>query len=57
MPAGQGHGLKLQFSVVLSHLDNLLGEVKATLVLAPLSHKRLLTIVARTLKEVAGRIV
>ena len=56
---GQGHRLKLlQVSVVLSRLDNLLREVKATLVLVPLSPHRLLPIViVRTFEKVAGGII
>ena len=56
MPAGQGHGLELKVPVVLSRLDNLLREVKATLVLVPLSHLRLKSRVAHTFEKVAGGI-
>lgn len=43
--------------MVLSCLDNLLREVKATLVFVPLSHLRLLSIVAYAFEKVAGGIV
>lgn len=43
--------------MVLSCLDNLLREVKATLVLVAQSHLRLLSIVAYAFEKVAGGIV
>ena len=42
--------------MVLSRLDNLLREMKATLILVPLSHLRLKSRVAYAFEKVAGGI-